>query len=93
MKISKITGNPKIILTRGSVPSIKIPTPSQFEVMLSNIIKENASSGNVDACLSSTDCASVLQHLKHMDMNIGDVDFSSNEANRDCKLFVYLLFA
>lgn len=81
-----------------SVPSISIPTSSyntsdttetssQFEVVLtSDSIKENTTSENFDACLSSMDCASGFQN-EYMDSSI---DSSSDQASRHCN--IYLLF-
>ncbi|XP_067207545.1 uncharacterized protein [Linepithema humile] len=90
MKVIEVFGNPRIILKPGSVPSISIPS-SQFEMILcdknatslisDNIIKENATSENVDVCLSSMDSASVLQ--KPIDLEHMDVDVNSSSQNRD----------
>jgi len=52
-----------------SVFPISISTSSQCEGTLTsvNIIVENTTSNNVNACLSSMDCASAIQNEEYMD--------------------------
>ncbi|XP_012543538.1 uncharacterized protein LOC105840991 [Monomorium pharaonis] len=84
VRITKgILGKPRIGLKPGSVPTISVPIPAQFEIVLTSDNKENETSENVetDASLLSTDCTSVpIKDVEYMD-DVNDDINSLNHVN------------